>query len=228
MFNDTPNDPTIRPGIEVLEIDGRKVTDILSRIWPLVSTDGDIETGKRTAIGNLAQYYWMLFKQPDDFVTKARDGAGVPVITKLAGVTDAERKQNHNPVNAVVRANAGKLLNWSTQNQALRFVKDPEIAQIRIRYFAGNDFPKWIEDTFRILREKGTKNLIVDLRGNGGGEDMYGAMLVSYLTDKPFRYFDRIEMKTIAPSFKDQLGWSPTSNANCARVQHRTLRGDIS
>lgn len=209
MFNDTPNEPTIRPGMEVLEIDGRKVTDILSRIWPVVSGDGDIETGKRKALGNFAQYYWMLFTHQDDFIVKARDGAGMPVITKLAGVTDAERKQNHNPVNAVMQANASKLLNWSTENQALRFMKDPEIAEIRLRYFVGNDLPKWIEDTFRILREKGTKNLIVDLRGNGGGEDMYGAMLVSYLTDKPFRYFDRIEMKTITPTFKDQLGWSP-------------------
>ena len=55
-----------------------------------------------------------------------------------------------------------------------------------------------MEDTFRTLREKGTKTLIIDLRGNGGGNDMYGAMLVSYLTDKPFRYFDHINVKTIA------------------------------
>src|ERR1700721_585888 len=75
----------------------------------------------------------------------------------------SDRQQNHNPVNAVIEANAGKLQNWSTENQALRLVKDPEIVQIRIRYFVGNDFPKWIEDIFRILREKGTKNLIVDL-----------------------------------------------------------------
>jgi hypothetical protein len=215
VFNDTPDDQTILPGMEIIEINGHKVTDILSRIWPMVSGDGDIETGKRKEIGgsSFAQYYWMLFEQPDDFTVKARDGAGMPVIAKLAGVTDTARGKNQNPVNATIQANAGKLLNWSRENQALRFLKDPEIAEIRIRYFIGNEFPKWIDDTFRMLREKGTKDLIVDLRGNGGGEDMYGAMLVSYQTDKPFRYFDRIEMKTIAPSFKEQLGW----NANFER-----------
>src|SRR5262245_37569545 len=66
-----------------------------------------------------------------------------------------------------------------------------------------------MENTFKTLRDKGTKTLIIDLRGNGGGADMYGAMLVSYLTDKPFRYFDHINIKTISPTFKDQTDWRP-------------------
>ncbi|MBO0858585.1 MAG: hypothetical protein J2P21_08990 [Chloracidobacterium sp.] len=33
-------------------------------------------------------------------------------------------------------------------------------------------------------------------------------MLVSYLTDKPFRYFDHIRIKTIDPSFKSYTDWS--------------------
>jgi len=41
----------------------------------------------------------------------------------------------------------------------------------RLKYFVGDNFPKWVEDTFRMLREKGTKTLIIDLRGNGGGKD---------------------------------------------------------
>jgi C-terminal processing protease CtpA/Prc len=32
-------------------------------------------------------------------------------------------------------------------------------------------------------------------------------MLVSYLTDKPFRYFDHINVKTISPSFKEHSDW---------------------
>ena len=36
---------------------------------------------------------------------------------------------------------------------------------------------------------------------------MFGAMLVSYLTDKPFRYFDHINVKTIDPSFKQFSDW---------------------
>ncbi|MDB5171374.1 MAG: C-terminal processing protease CtpA/Prc, contains a domain [Phycisphaerales bacterium] len=208
MLNDTPGDATIRPGMEVVEINGRKVSDILARFWPLLSGDGDIETGKRHDItGRFAKYYWWLVEQPGEFTVKARDDAGTTVVAKLAGVTDAERKKNQNPVNAAMMAGVGKVMGWSREDLSVRFLKEPEVAEIHLRYFMGDNYPKWVEDTFRMLREKGTKTLIIDMRGNGGGKDEYGAMLVSYLTDKPFRYFDHIDIKTIAPSFKEHLDW---------------------
>jgi C-terminal processing protease CtpA/Prc len=183
LSNGTPDDRTIRPGMEIVEINGRKPGDIINRILPAMPADGDIETGKRAAIQrNFGRHYWLLVGQAGEFTVKARDAAGKTVTTKLAGVKDADRAKNQNPVNAEAQANLAKL-EWSRENQSLRFLKDPEVAQIRIRGFGGQDYPQWMENTFKTLREKGTKVLIIDLRGNGGGADMYGAMLVSYLTD---------------------------------------------
>ena len=207
LSNDTPDDQTIRPGMEILEINGRKPDDILSRILPAMSADGDVETGKRAGIQrSFGRYYRALIEQVDEFTVKARDAAGKTAQAKLAGVKEADRAKNQNPVNAEAQANIAKL-EWSRENLSLRFLKEPDVAQIRIRGFGGQDYPQWIENTFKTLREKGTKVLILDLRGNGGGADMYGAMLVSYLTDKPFRYFDHINVKTITPSFKEHSDW---------------------
>jgi C-terminal processing protease CtpA/Prc len=203
-LNDTPDDRTIRPGMEIVEINGHKAADLLDRFLPMAPADGDIETGKRRGIGRwFARYYWWLVEQPDDFTVKATDAEGKTVTVKLAGVTDEERTKNQNPVNATIKAGMEKLTGGSRENLSLRFPKDPKIAEIRVRYFVGNDFRKWVEDTFKTLREKETKTLVIDLRGNGGGDDMYGALLVSYLADKPFRYFDHIAVKTITPSFKE-------------------------
>ena len=208
LANDTPNDSTIRPGMEILEINGRTSREIFDRIMPAISTDGDIETGKwRRLEGSFNRNYWLLVDQAKEFTIKARSADGKTTNVKLAGVTAEDRKKNQNPVNNEAKANRQKL-DWSQDNLSLRFLKDPEIAQIRIRSFGGADYPQWMENTFRTLREKGTKTLVIDLRGNGGGEDMYGAMLVSYLTDKPFRYFDHIRVKTIDPSFKAYTDWS--------------------
>jgi C-terminal processing protease CtpA/Prc len=207
LSNDTPDDQTIRPGMEIVEINGRKPGDILNRILPAMPTDGDIETGKRARIQrNFGRYYWLLVEQTGEFMVKARDAAGKTVSAKLPGVKDADRAKNQNPLNAESQANIAKL-EWSRENLSLRFLKDPDVAQIRIRGFGGRDYPQWMENTFKTLREKGTKVLILDLRGNGGGADMYGAMLVSYLTDKSFRYFDHINVKTISPSFKEHSDW---------------------
>jgi C-terminal processing protease CtpA/Prc len=193
--------------MEIVEINGRKAGDLLDRILPKLAADGDVETGKRASLQrNFALNYWLFIEKAGDFTIKARDAAGKTVTAKLAGVTDADRKKNQNPLNAEVQATLNKF-NWSSENLGLRFLKDPDVAQIRIRGFGGKEYPQWMENTFKTLREKGTKALILDLRGNGGGADMYGAMLVSYLTDKPFRYFDHINVKTISPSFKEHSDW---------------------
>jgi peptidase S41-like protein len=213
LSNDTPDEPTIRPGMEVVEINGHRPADLVARFWPLEGGDGDIETGRRAHVQNaFPLYYWALVEQTSEFTVKARDEAGTMVTARLAGVTSAEREKNQNPVNAPVRAAVAKL-DWVKGNQSLRFLHDPEVAEIRLRYFVGDDFPRWVEDTFKTLSEKKTSALIIDLRNNGGGEDMYGAMLVSYLTDKPFRYFDHIHMNTICPSFKDHSNWNVNNEA---------------
>jgi C-terminal processing protease CtpA/Prc len=213
ISNDTPADRTIQPGMEIIEINGRKTNDILNRILPALPTDGDVETGKWKRIQQgFGQQYWTFVEQASEFAIKARDASGKIVDANLAGVTASERAKNQNAVNADAKAALGSL-DWSKENLSLRFLKDPEVAQIRIRGFGGQDYPQWMENTFKTLREKKTRVLILDLRGNGGGRDMYGAMLVSYFTDKPFRYFDHINVKTITPSFKQYSDWNADREA---------------
>ena len=206
LLNQTPDDRTIRPGMELVAINGHPVADLVGRFSAVNYADGDIETAKRHDIAqDFAKDYWWLVGQPEYFSVTATDTAsGRTVVSKLAGVTDANRKANHNPVNDAMQAGLTKLRGESFEKLSLRFLEDPAIAEIRIPSFMGDDFPRRIEECFRTLREKGTKTLVIDLRGNGGGEDTYGVMLVSYLTDKPFHYVDHVTVKTITWSFEDQ------------------------
>lgn len=80
------------------------------------------------------------------------------------------------------------------------------MARLRVRAFDGDAFGVRLDSAFRALRDRGTRSLVLDLRGNGGGVDLDGAMLVSYFVDRPFRYFDYIHLRSIAPSFAT---WMP-------------------
>lgn len=219
LSNDTTADSTIRPGMEILEINGRTPAEIFERILPTISTDGDIERGRWKRLeANFSRNYWLLVDPAKEFAIKARGPDGTTTAATLAGVTADDRKTHHNPVNSEAQAKLQQL-DWAQGNLSLRFLRDPEVAQIRIRQFDGADYPQWMENTFRTLREKGTRTLVIDLRGNGGGEDMYGAMLVSYLTDQPFRYFDHIRVKAIDLSFKASTDWTADDE--------RTLRDGV-
>ena len=78
LFNDTADDQTIRPGMAVLSINGHDVKEVLARIWPLESADGDIEVGKKMHIpGSFAMYYWAAWlRRPTrlSFARKIRAG----------------------------------------------------------------------------------------------------------------------------------------------------------
>jgi C-terminal processing protease CtpA/Prc len=44
--------------------------------------------------------------------------------------------------------------------------------------FVGDNFSQRFETTFETLKQKQNKVLILDLRGNGGGEDKYVALFL--------------------------------------------------
>ena len=50
-------------------------------------------------------------------------------------------------------------------------------------------FTHFIDSCFALIHEKGIKNLILDLRGNDGGDPFCAAPLFSYLQEKPAPYF---------------------------------------
>jgi C-terminal processing protease CtpA/Prc len=60
---------------------------------------------------------------------------------------------------------------------------------------AKKDFALFLDSSFREIKQKGINRLIIDLRGNGGGADVYGAHLYSYLTNKPFKYYKEVATK---------------------------------
>ena len=61
-------------------------------------------------------------------------------------------------MNSPVMAAVGKFGFNSRDNFTLRFIKDPDIAEIRLRYFLGDNFATWMNDTFKTLHDKKAQN----------------------------------------------------------------------
>lgn len=204
-LNDSPADRSLAPGLEIVSINGRASAELLRILWPKVAGDGFIETGRRHRLAQeFPRLHWLYIEQSATYTVVARDADGQLVTATLPGVTDLERRSASNAVNATFAQNATRL-DGPPGRIALEFLDEGRVARLRVRAFDGQTFVATLDSVFRELRARGTPALILDLRGNGGGVDEYGARLVSYFADTPFRYFDRIHVTTIAPSFATWL-----------------------
>jgi hypothetical protein len=199
--NDAAGDTTLRPGMTIERINGRAVRDIIAALLFTISGDGFIETGKRARLGReFATLYWLYIERASRFTIEARDANGPVTRAVLDGVLERERRRVTNDVNRQYAANA-KQLDSTTGLVGLELLANGAAARLRVRGFDGAAFPAALDSVFRIVRERRVEHLVLDLRGNGGGVDEYGALLVGHVLDRPFRYFDRIHLSTIAPSF---------------------------
>ena len=65
-------------------------------------------------------------------------------------------------------------------------------------YYRWNDyevFEKFIDSSFAEINKNATKNLIIDLRFNGGGSQSSSIHLLRYLLDKPFTYYSNAQFE---------------------------------
>jgi C-terminal processing protease CtpA/Prc len=93
---------------------------------------------------------------------------------------------------------------------SLKFVDNDQIAVLKINQFGGQvdiegqpkkSLQEFYKESFTAFKDKGTKTLILDLRNNGGGADELGRLLLSYLVDKPFKYYDDLVLNALEFSF---------------------------
>jgi C-terminal processing protease CtpA/Prc len=131
-------------------------------------------------------YYW-IFGFAESFLVAYKNDKGkierVQVPARLASDFECE-------------INVGRK---SSQMLSLEYPKNG-VGLLTIKSFdrnrmggADQHFEQFLVKSFSELNEKNIENLILDLRDNAGGQDEYGALLYSYLTSKPFRYYASVE-----------------------------------
>ena len=190
------NDPRLVPGSEIVSIDGVAAADILAALMPYVRADGSNDA-KRVAnleVQGLDRYeafdvyYPLVFPRTPDapFVLVVRPASGGAtervVVTPIApGAREARAGAPRDDTNP-----------WQTRSLG------PGIAYLRMQtwalYDSKWDWGAWIDGYFRDLVASGSRDLVIDLRGNEGGLSI-GDRLLAHLTARDLPA-DPIERRT--------------------------------
>jgi len=187
-YQDCANAGSALEGAELLSINGLTMKKILEQLRAVITGDGNTTTAKASRIshkGGFTVYLYALGIQSPFRVTyRGKDGKRQSA--ELAGMTIPERTKAWEARNPKPQTNAD-----------LKFLDDGRIAVLTIRHWYEYADPKrkvtfldFLKESFAQIRERGTSNVIIDVRDNDGGLDAPGKQLFSFLWDKSF-YYDR-------------------------------------
>jgi hypothetical protein len=196
--------PSLPAGSELLEIDGVAMEAIIEQLLNRVSfADGNGIGAKVLELNTYFSAYYSTFigSAPRYEVTYRVPGATDTTTASLSGISH----QVHVAWQQGQRADA-PLLELTFPDEATALLT------IRSFWFESRqvNFERFLRDTFSEIAARDVERLVIDLRDNEGGKDAYGALLFSYLTDRPFRYYDRITVTQRRPfSFREhaRLPW---------------------
>lgn len=211
-------DTLLKRGIQVLSINGRTAKQLTDSLFPYIVTDGHSLTGKYQYLStglHFSSWYAALYGYTDSFDIRYCDAAGT---TGAATTIHEIRIPLYNPRADTVHKSLGKVLEPGTAQRGpgpaqrmrhrskrsrrrseLLFNRDLTVdtanhtAYMTLNTFEhGYHLRGFFRTSFRKMNEQQIKNLIIDVRSNGGGDASLSNLLTRYLIDKKFKVADSL------------------------------------
>lgn len=190
-------DNSIPAGAKVLSINGQPLSQMLGEYGLLFASDGFNTTFKRrrlekqfgtlySAKHGLMDSLTYEFRIADStrWVTILRKETDTTKKKTVATKTGAVKKEKKKRIPRSVRVKKGFNPETGLFNRELQYVgADSSVALLKIRGFSIGNYRKFYKETFRELKQKNVRSLVIDLRDNGGGRLSEILYLYGFLAD---------------------------------------------
>jgi hypothetical protein len=192
VLRDLSDDQGALRGQEIRTVNGLAADKIVQTMLNAVPGDGDVQTARLRRIGG------------SNFATGLIDLLG---WESPYTVTFWDARQGREHAVRLEGIDAAKLVEERPKESAtLTFLDDGKIADLKINRFGGTADKKelkvFLRESFIESARRKSTALILDLRDNGGGADDLGKLLLSFLIDEPFRYYDDLVLNGLDFSFR--------------------------
>jgi hypothetical protein len=189
-------DSNVMRGVVLRSIDNKPISVVVDSMFQHISADGYNTTHKYQSISNggvFRSMYGSIYGLKSRMPIEYFDTAGVLRRTDLSlGILPVDtarlRRLRQHPIPKKERK---KIVLQSLRN--MRIDTSLNTAFLEVNTFAsGNHLRPFFKASFKKIREQKIQNLIVDMRGNGGGSVILSNLLTKYIADKPFKIADTL------------------------------------
>jgi Peptidase family S41 len=189
-------DSNVMRGVLLKSIDNKPISVIVDSMFQHISADGYNTTHKFQSISNSGVFramygsiYGLKAKTPIEYIdtSGALIRTGISLGTQIVD-TARIRRQAQNPLSKKERR---KLLLESMRN--MKIDTSLRTAFLEVNTFSsGNKLRPFFRESFRQICRQHINNLVVDMRGNGGGSVILSNLLTRYISEKPFKIADSL------------------------------------
>lgn len=198
IWHNYSNESGLAPGTRIIAINGQPVGAVLDGIGRFISGDSPYMQRTNIELTGFPRLYWLAYGEVKKFALTLQQPDGATVQLEMAAVPamQFEQKQATNkPV--------------TDSSRETRFIG--EVAYLRPGAFLNNQsaaglaahesfdkgqFIRFIDAAFHDIHEKKPRSLIIDLRGNPGGDNSFSDPMVAYVANRPFRFCSRFDVRT--------------------------------
>lgn len=215
-------------GSEVVNIDNENVTELIKKYKTMFSSDGYNQTFYNRRVGkSFTAFFYrdkgfidslkVTFKANDSLFDKTfkriekkeKKAVSDSIKPKKAiKLSKAKKKENRLAAKAKRKHDNkyGYIKSRKIYTRNFSFIgKDSSVAYIKIRGFKNGKFKDFYKECFTKIDSAKTKNLVIDLRDNGGGRISEISNLYSYLTDKEYQFILESEVNSRIPFLKSYM-----------------------
>ena len=190
----------IARGTRLLSIDGEGFDTLVREIMIAYGTDGSIPTQAMRAAGGAGygSFRYRLRGEEPVFHLRLRVADGSTVERDVHPIPYSGRP-------ALPETTTSTLATLEWVNPVTAYLSVPTFSNKRYRA-AGAKFPDTIKARFTEIARGGARNLILDLRENGGGSEPNESILFSYLTSRLLHKYAAVEARGSAVSITSNSG----------------------
>lgn len=203
----------------IVEIEGVPAKEIIAEIKSIIERDGFTETMVNRNVERLFQTYYLFLygmKEKYDVVFETADGDFIE--TSLTGVVgDRISYRQSLEIDTLLQTETAKF--GMLKN-------DKHKAVIDLLSFPNGDYKKFYKEVFKQLAGMDSVDLIIDLRGNGGGYFPNGTTLLRYLMNDKFSMdFSKSKKRTKKNKYMDMNFISDVTRFIFSTIPDRNKEG---
>ena len=203
-------DTVFTRGVVVKKINDQPIETIIDTLCQYISSDGHNMTHKFQSLSNRGGFgaaFTSIYGQKENYFI---DYLGNDGIEKTA--TIASYNPRTDTANRIAISRFAKTSRTERKKQIMKATRSLRIDPVNnaafmdLGSFGRNlKLKSFFRSSFKEMQKKGTKNLVVDVRGNGGGSVTNSTFLTKLIVDRKFKVADTLYANTRNSRYKKYI-----------------------